>query len=134
MFSRLKASLGWNSGRQLRDAIASIDANFQSILKVRSSAAANYVLQADDRFVRATKADAAQAITVPANATVAFDIGTRIRVEADTAQVATITAAGGVTLRKLATKSLAIAGQYGVVTLEKVAVNEWIVSGDLAAV
>lgn len=132
----LKGAAGWGAGRALQAALVKVAQNM-GFLKpmVRSSAAANYTLALDDRHVRATKADGAQTVTVPTNATVAFDIGTRIRIEAATAQTVTIAPVSGtVTIRKLATKSLAIVGQYGVVTLEKVAVNEWVATGDFAAV
>jgi voltage-gated potassium channel Kch len=128
---------GWGTGRALVNALAAIATNF-GILKavapnVRSSAAANYTLQLDDEIVRATKADGAQTITIPTNAAVAFPVGKRIRIHATTAQVVTIAPAGTVTANQIATKTLAIDGQYGVATLEKVAANEWLVSGDLEA-
>lgn len=135
-FADHDSGAGYHPGRRLANVLKTIAANFAKLepsAGVKSSAAANYALVLTDRHVRATKADGAQTITVPTNATVAFEVGTRVRIEATTAQVVTIAAAGGVTIRKLATKGLTVVGQYGVVTLEKVAANEWIASGDLGA-
>lgn len=70
-------------------------------------------------------------LTIPANASVAFVVGTIVEVSQYGAGVTTITPAGGVTLRSLG-GLLATAGQYARVKLEKVATNEWYVSGDLA--
>lgn len=129
---------GWGTGRALVKTLQAIAANFLALKglvpAVRTSTAANYALQLGDNLVRANKGDGAQTVTVPTNATAAFAIGHRVRVVANQAQTVTIAAAGGVTIRKLATKSLAIIGQYGVVTLEKVAADEWVASGDFAAV
>lgn len=136
LFADHDSGAGYHPGRRLANVLKTIAANLAKLepsAGVKSSAAANYSLVLADRYVRGTKADAAQTVTVPTNATVAFEIGTVIRVEATTAQVLTIAAAGGVTIRQLAAKTLAIAGQYGVATLVKVAANEWTVSGDLAA-
>lgn len=73
----------------------------------------------------------ANTLTVPANATVAFDIGTVIEFAQYGAGVTTITAAGGVTLRSRG-GLVDTAGQYARGRIEKVGTNEWYVSGDLA--
>lgn len=133
----IKTGAGWGTGKALVEVFKAIAANFGILAavapNVRSSAAANVALALGDNLLRATKADGAQTVTVPTNATAAFPIGARIRVQATTAQVVTIAPAGGVTINRIATKSLAIAGQHGVATLEKIATNEWVASGDLAA-
>ena len=69
--------------------------------------------------------------TVPANATVAFDLGVVIEVcQMGTGQV-TLVAAGGVTL--LTPSSLTTRAQYSTVSIRQSqsAVNTWVVSGDL---
>jgi hypothetical protein len=64
----------------------------------------------------------ATTVTVPTNASVAFPIGTVLRIYRMGAGTVTPTAAGGVTIRNVA----AIAAQYGTVTLRKRATDEWV--------
>lgn len=69
-------------------------------------------------------------LTVPTNASVAFNIGTRI----DIVQLGSgqVTVAGaGVTLRS--TPTLKTRTQYSALSLIKIATNEWLIVGDLAA-
>lgn len=70
-------------------------------------------------------------ITVPANATIAFPIGTMIEVARMGTGSVTIAAAVGVTIRNPAAV-LTISPQYGSVVLRKRATNEWVVNGSLA--
>jgi hypothetical protein len=71
-------------------------------------------------------------LTVPTNASVAFEIGTVIGVrQYGTGQV-TITAADGVILRSRGSV-FRTAGQYAEASITKRAANEWIVTGDLSA-
>ena len=95
---------------------------------------ADYTLILTDvgKVVEANKATAIS-ITVPANATVAFPVGTLIRVVQIGAGATTIVATGGVTISPIATKTLVLAGQYGVALLYKRATDTWILSGDLVA-
>lgn len=67
-------------------------------------------------------------VTVPTNATVAFDIGTLIEVTQMGAGQITLVPAGGVTLRYAS--SLITRAQYSSLTLRKRATNEWVVGGD----
>lgn len=133
IFARIAAGAGWDSGRRTRDALAKADANFQLLEpSVKASAAANYVPVQGDKVISRTNAGA-QTVTVPANATTAFPVGTQILVEQSSAGALTIAAAGGVTLNKLASKTLVAAGQFAMVRLTKIAANVWNVSGDLTA-
>jgi hypothetical protein len=66
---------------------------------------------------------------IPLNSTVAFRIGTQIKVFMYGAGQTTITAVGGVTIRTFGSW-VKIAGQYLSVTLTKVGANEWIVEGN----
>lgn len=75
---------------------------------------------------------AANTLTVPANATVAFAIGTVIEVLQYGAGQTTLAGAAGVTLRSPGGK-LKIAVQYGSASLRKLAADEWAVEGNLAA-
>ena len=70
-------------------------------------------------------------LTVPANATVAFDIGVVIWIIQMGAGQVTVAAANGVTLNSGI--GLLLKAQYSVARLIKVDPNSWILSGDLAA-
>lgn len=69
--------------------------------------------------------------TVPPNADVAFPIGTIIYVTQQNTGTVTLAGGDGVTVNKLSTKSLVLAGRYAHVTLVKRATNEWHAFGDL---
>lgn len=93
---------------------------------------ANYTLVLGD----ATKAiemnvASANTLTVPANATVAFPVGTQIIVIQTGAGATTLTSAGGVTVNSK-DGNLELGGQYAGVTLIKRATNTWVAVGDLA--
>lgn len=68
-------------------------------------------------------------LTVPANSTVAFPIGTQITVIQTAGGQTTIVAAGGVTVN--ATPGLKIAAQWGAVTLIKRGTDTWLAVGNL---
>lgn len=72
------------------------------------------------------------AATVPLNATVAFPIGTRIRITQAGAGVVTLTPETGAVTLNSRGAALASGGQFAVLEIEKVAVNEWDVLGDAA--
>ena len=69
-------------------------------------------------------------LTVPTNASVAFPIGTEIRITQLGTGQTTILGASGVTIRTQGSKNKTT-GQYSVVTLFKRATNEWYLFGDL---
>jgi hypothetical protein len=70
-------------------------------------------------------------VTVPANSSVGFAIGTQIMVVQQGTGQTTIAPAGGVTLRS-AGGLLNLASQYSSCTIVKRATDEWYVFGDLA--
>ena len=72
----------------------------------------------------------ANVLTIPTNATVAFPIGTEIRVTQLGTGQTTITPAAGVTLRSISGKNKTT-GQYSVATLFKRGLNEWYLFGDI---
>lgn len=76
-----------------------------------------------DKLVEMNKATA-NTLTVPANASVAFPVGTRIVVSQYGAGATTVAAAGGVTLREMAGGTLTLT-QYATLLLVKRATNEW---------
>jgi hypothetical protein len=69
-------------------------------------------------------------LTVPTNASVAFPLGTEIRITQLGTGQTTILGAVGVTIRTQGGKNKT-AGQYSVATLFKRATNEWYLYGDL---
>ena len=70
-------------------------------------------------------------LTIPTNATTAFPVGTQILLYQGGAGQVTIGGAG-VTIRSEGAK-LKITGQYGVAGLLKLATDEWVAFGNLAA-
>jgi len=72
----------------------------------------------------------ATVFTIPASATVAYDVHTVIEVFRYGTGSVTIAAAGGVTLRS-PTGTFTIRAQYSTVVLRQRSQNEWILSGDL---
>lgn len=73
---------------------------------------------------------AARTITVPANGTVAFPLGTQIILVRKGAGTLQVVAAGGVTINSVSGNTF-ISTQYGAATLVKIATNEWYLFGDL---
>lgn len=72
----------------------------------------------------------ATTITVPTNASQAFPVGSLVEViQYGTGQV-TVAAAGGVTVRQVDSLSKSRV-QYSSLSLQKIATDEWILSGDL---
>ena len=73
---------------------------------------------------------AAITLTVPTNASVAFPVGTQILLYQGGAGQVTVSSSA--TIRSQGTK-LKINGQYGVAGLLKIATDEWVAFGNLAA-
>jgi hypothetical protein len=71
-------------------------------------------------------------LTIPTNATVAFDVGTVVNVVQLGAGQVTIAGAGGVTVNSEGSK-LKLKGQYAVASLLKTATNTWVALGNLSA-
>lgn len=82
-------------------------------------------------YIRCTSGSATT-VTVPANASVAFDIGAQINIrQAGEGQV-TVAPAGGVTINT--PETLKTRKQHSLITLIKVAENTWDILGDLETV
>jgi len=76
----------------------------------------------------------ANTLTIPANASVAFPIGTMIRVIQIGAGTTSITGDTGVTLNGVSAGSGDVSAQWDEVRLYKVATDEWYATGDIGAV
>lgn len=83
------------------------------------------------KVIEISKASAAT-LTIPTNATVAFDIGTTITVLQTGAGQITIAGAGGVTVNSAGSR-LKLTQQWSACTLIKRATNTWVAFGDLVA-
>ena len=92
-----------------------------------SEKTADYTLALEDanKVVLMNKTGAAT-VTVPTNASVAFDIGTVVGVYNISADAVTIAGAGGVTVRNAGDLA-----QYAEASLRKRAENEWVAVGML---
>jgi hypothetical protein len=94
-----------------------------------------YTLVLADRGQTVTMSNAsANTLTIPANASVAFDVGTVINVIQLGAGATTIEGDTGVTVNGVSAGSGAINNQYQGVSLLKIATDTWIASGDIATV
>ena len=71
-------------------------------------------------------------LTVPPNSTWAAPTGTQVILYQAGAGQVTVAAGSGVTIRSQGTK-LKLTGQYAVASLIKIATNEWILAGNVAA-
>lgn len=99
---------------------------------VNAQSGTSYTLQLSDagRFITLTNSSAIT-LTVPANASAAFAVGTRISfAQIGTGQV-TVAAAGGVSIS--ADPGFKIAAQYGGAELVKLGTDWWLLVGRLAA-
>ncbi|CAJ0861974.1 hypothetical protein R77567_01605 [Ralstonia sp. LMG 32965] len=72
----------------------------------------------------------ANTVTVPANSTVAFPVGTQIQVTQLGAGQTSIAAESGVTIRTPSTSNARV--QYSTLVLTQVAANTWVLGGDMA--
>ena len=94
---------------------------------------AGYTLVLGDKGKRVRmNVASANNLTVPPNSSVAFPVGSRIEVFQYGAGQTSIVAGAGVTIRSSGGK-LKISGQYSAALLDKIATDEWLLIGDIAA-
>ena len=92
---------------------------------VNAQTGTSYTLVLADAGKQVTMTNAsASTLTVPPNASIAFDIGVRIQVIQLGAGAVTLTQGAGVTISSLATTL--VMAQYQVATLIKIATNIWV--------
>lgn len=103
-----------------------------AVRRTINNQAASYTLVLADAlaYVRLNNAGAVN-LTVPANASVAFEVGTEIPIFQKGAGQVTVVADVGVTINYPATASLNLREQYSTGLLTKVDTNEWDLTGDL---
>lgn len=92
------------------------------------------ILQRADsrRYMRFSNSSAIN-VTIPPQSSVPWDAGVEIIIEQAGAGQVTVVAGSGVTIRNKTGMSLKTAGQYAVVTLKRVAEDEWVMAGDREA-
>jgi hypothetical protein len=107
-----------------------VGATFQAFAVETLTGAANTLALTQQQKFLGISHTSATTLTVPANATVAFPVGTTIMVmQAGVGRLA-VAAALGVTIRSAA--GLKARAQYSALRLYKIATNEWVLDGDLA--
>lgn len=105
------------------------------VSSVNAQTGTSYTLVIGDRGQTVTMSNAsANELTIPPNASVAFDTGTVIHVIMLGVGTTTITGGTGVTLNGVSTGSGDINNQYQGVSLLKIGTNTWIASGDIGTV
>ena len=121
----------WNSsGLQVYGGIFDTAGDVRSV--PQNAQASNYTLALTDggKHVRCTNAGA-QTVTIPANATVAFPVGTLVTVVNTGTTAVSIALAGGVTLTQAATGATGARtlATTGLCSLLKIATDAWYVTG-----
>ena len=137
----LTPQTGWqvwiaDEARHVRfDGTAWTDVPRPGVVGIRTLATTSHTLEASDlgRILETTGASVVT-ITIPAQATVPFEIGTLINVTQVGAGVATITAAPGVALNGVAGGSTTLSAQWAGAALYKSGADAWIVQGAIGAV
>jgi hypothetical protein len=105
-----------------------------SSVTINAQTGTTYTLVMADAGKKVTRSNAAtNTTTVPANASVAFPVGTVIGVSMIGAGASSIVAAAGVTINGQVAKTGAIAAQWTGVTLTKTATNTWLAEGNIGA-
>lgn len=99
-------------------------------INVQTGTSYSLVLTDAGKVVRLTNSSAI-ALTIPANSSVAFPIGTQIVLAQGGAGQVTVGGAGGVTIRT--PETLKLRKQYAQAALIKVATDEWMLEGNLEA-
>ena len=99
-------------------------------VKVVAAAAYTPVLADAGKYLRFTSTGSS-VLTVPANASEAFPIGTDIAVEQSNTGAVSLVADAGVTINVASGFGLKTGGQFGVISLKKVATDEWTLFGNL---
>ena len=117
------------------DGVATLDANtlvpiaqVPGYVSVNAQTGTTYTLVLADAGKLVTCENAAAvAVTIPLNASVALAVGSVIAVAQLGAGAVTVTGSAGVTVNGADAGSLAVSGQYGMVSLAKIGADAWLV-------
>jgi hypothetical protein len=101
-------------------------------VRIRTLTATDHTLEAVDLgSIVETTGSSAVTVTIPDEATVAFETGTLVNVTQVGAGVATVLAAAGVTLNGVVGGSVALIGQWSGAALTKRGADAWVIQGAL---
>ena len=126
----LDGRVGVNEGdiSALDGRVTAVEDGKAPLLAVENVQTGNYTLALDDTGrVVSVDSSSAVTVTVPANGTVAFPVGTLVNVYRAGSGAVDIVGASGVTVRNVG----AISDQFGEVSLRKRDVNEWVLVGQV---
>ncbi len=99
-----------------------------------SSKTANYTLNISDaNTIIPLSSSSATTITVPTDASVAFDVGTQVMIVQAGAGQVTVAAATPATTSVNGANGLKTSAQYSIISLIKTSANNWVVGGDTTA-
>lgn|SRR5574337_1006808 len=115
-------------GTGLTFSSGTLSANASGAQAPNTQTASYTLVLADANGVVEANVAAANNVTVPPNSSVAFPVGTSIKICQYGAGTTTIVAGAGVTVRSSA--SLALRTQYAECVIRKRATDEWVASGD----
>ena len=105
------------------------------VSSINAQTGTSYTLALSDRGQTVTMSNAsANTLTIPTNASVAFDTGSVVHVIMLGAGTTTITGDTGVTVNGVSAGSGDINNQYQGVSLLKIGTNTWVASGDIGTV
>jgi len=112
---------GGNSRQTTLQEIADIH-----VYSVNTQTGATYTLALSDlNNIVVMNNASANTITIPANASVAFPIGTVVTIIQDGAGLTTVSADTGVTLNNVSAGSAALFGQNSLVSIIKISADKW---------
>jgi len=134
----LGATANDGTGDPARTAFGKVNSNFVEVYAgvprvLNAQTGTAYTLALVDGGALVTLSNASPVtLTIPANGTVAFPVGTQVDLAQVGAGQVTVAAAGGVTLQS-AGSQVKLTGQYSAGTLVKLATNTWLLAGDLSS-
>jgi len=108
-----------------------LNAKANSLITIDPETASYTLILTNQEQMVEMNVSSANTLTVPANSSVAFPVGTRIHVVQTGSGQTTITPAGGVTVN--GTPGLKTRAQWSAVTLVKRATDTWVAFGDLTS-
>ncbi|WP_299849740.1 hypothetical protein [uncultured Roseovarius sp.] len=131
-----KTVIWFNHGSQLPDNMGAFDiATGQGfgVANVKTQTGASYTPVIGDVGFNIDMDNASSnTVTIPTNATVAFEVGSVISITQLGAGATTVAGDAGVTVNGTTAGSVTINNRYSGVVLRKVATNEWVAQGDIS--
>jgi hypothetical protein len=109
--------------------------NDLAALQINAQTGTSYTLVLGDAAKLITMTNSsASTLTIPANSSVAFAIGTQVAVlQLGTGQVSILPTSGTTPSVRSAGTKTKVNGQYAMVVLTKIAADEWVIAGNTSA-